>query len=133
MPETPRLPSAEDCVVRELLIRRAADCADMEFLLFENGERWTFADALARVIRLAAGLEAEGVRRGDLVLSWQGNGPMAVTTFLALNHLGAVYVPINTGYRGALLEHVVRNSGARLMLADASLIGRLGAIDTAEL
>lgn len=131
--EAARLPGRDDCVVRELLIRRANEHPEREFLLFESGERWTFADALTRVRRFAAGLEAQGVRQGDFVLSWQGNGPMAVTTFLALNYLGAVYVPINTSYRGALLEHVVRNCGARLMLADGRLIDRLGAIATAWL
>jgi crotonobetaine/carnitine-CoA ligase len=133
MPETARLPSAEECVVRALLTRRAAEQPEREFLLFEPGQRWTFAEALARTEAFAAGLKAQGVRQGDFVLSWQGNSPTAVTTFLALNYLGAVYVPINTGYRGALLEHVVRKSGARLMLADAALVERLGSIDTARL
>jgi crotonobetaine/carnitine-CoA ligase len=129
--EAARLPGRDDCVVRNLLARRAAEHPEREFLLFENGERWTFAEALTRVRCFAAGLELHGVRQGDFVLSWLGNGPMAVTTFLALNYLGAVYVPINTSYRGALLRHVVTNSGARLMLADGRLIDRLGAIDMA--
>jgi crotonobetaine/carnitine-CoA ligase len=133
MPESAELPSREQCVVRNLLIRRAADCADQEFLLFESGESWTFADALARIRKHAAGLKALGVMRGDFVLSWQGNGPMAVTTFLALNFLGAVYVPINTSYRGRLLEHVLSNSRASLMLADGRLIERLASIDRAKL
>ncbi|HUF72493.1 MAG TPA: AMP-binding protein [Gammaproteobacteria bacterium] len=133
MPEAARLPSAEDCVVRALLIRRAAEQPDHEFLLFDGGPRWTFSETLARVERFAAGLQAQGVHQGDFVLSWQGNSPTAVTTFLSLNFLGAVYVPINTGYRGALLEHVIRNSGARVMIADGALLDRLNAIDTAQL
>ena len=40
---------------------------------------------------------------------------------LALNHLGAVYVPVNLAYRGRLLEHVVRISEARLVVAHADL------------
>jgi len=123
----------EQCIVRDLLIRRAAEHPDRDFMLFESGERWTFAQALARVRRHAAGLDSLGVGKGDFVLSWQGNGPTAVTTFLALNYLGAVYVPINTGYRGRLLEHVVRISGARLMLADGRLIDRLAPIDTSRI
>ena len=129
MPESIPLPTQEECVVRELLTRRAATCPDHEFMLFESGECWTYATAYERIARYAAGLEAQGVEQGDFVLSWQGNGPMAVTTFLALNFLGAVYVPINTSYRGGLLEHVVQNSGASLMLGDGRLIDRLATID----
>jgi crotonobetaine/carnitine-CoA ligase len=128
-----RLPAPADCVVRDLLDRQAATGPEREFMLFESGERWTFAAARDRVRRHAAGLAALGVARGDFVLSWQGNGPTAVTTFLALNYLGAVYVPINTSYRGPLLAHVLASSGARLMLADGRLLERLAAIDRAAL
>ena len=133
MTDPHRLPDASECVVRELLRRRASDHTDSEFMLFENGERWTYGQALERVERYAAGLEALGVQQGDFVLSWQGNSPMSVTTFLALNYLGAVYVPINTSYRGGLLEHAIRKSGASLMLADGRLIDRLASIDPVEL
>jgi len=133
MPEPIRLPARDECVVRELLLRRAAEHPERDFVLFEGGERWTYAEALRRVRRAAAGLDALGVRRGDLVLSWQANGPMAVTTFLALNFLGAVYVPINTSYRGAVLEHVVRKSRARLLIGDGRLLERLITVDRGAL
>jgi carnitine-CoA ligase len=129
MHQATELPTCEQCVVRDLLIQRAAECPDAPFMLFDNGERWTFAEALKRVRTHAAGLEALGVQQHDFVLSWQGNSPTAVTTFLALNFLGAVYVPINTSYRGRLLEHVLENSGASLMIADGRLIDRLGAVE----
>jgi len=121
------------CITRDLLIEAAAAHPDRVLFLFDDGQRWTYAETLARVRRLAAGLAALGVRQGEYVLSWQGNGPMAITSFLALNYLGAIYVPINTSYRGALLEHVIRNSGATLMLADGRLLDRLARIDTAAL
>src|SRR5690606_9973147 len=127
------LPARDECVVRELLLRRAAEHPERDFVLFEGGEHWTYAEALRRVRRAAAGLDALGVRRGDLVLSWQANGPMAVTTFLALNFLGAVYVPINTSYRGAVLEHVVRKSRARLLIGDGRLLERLITVDRGAL
>ena len=133
MSNSAKLPARADCVVRELLIAGAARDPDRVLILFENGETWRTAETLERVRRHAAGLAALGVGPGEYVLSWQGNGPLAVTTFLALNFLGAIYVPINTGYRGALLEHVLGNSGARLMIADGRLIERLAAIDLARL
>ncbi len=133
MPQSVALPDRANCVIRDLLHSRASGQPAQDFMLFESGERWTFADALVRVRRYAAGLAAAGVRTGDFVLSWQGNGPMAVTSFLAINYLGAVYVPINTSYRGRSLEHVVANSGARLMLGDGRLLDRLAGVDTASL
>lgn len=127
------VPSNDRCVVGALLDRRAAQCPDVVCMLFESGERWTYGELHSRVRMHAAGLQALGVRQGDFVLSWQGNGPMAITTFLALNYLGAVYVPINTSYRGQLLQHVIANSGATLMIADGRLIDRLSGADTGAL
>jgi crotonobetaine/carnitine-CoA ligase len=131
MSHAANLPARADCVVRELLIARAARDPDRPLILFENDETWSAAAALGQARQYAAGFAALGVKPGDPVLSWQGNGPLAVTTFLALNFLGAIYVPINTGYRGALLEHVLGNSGARLLVADGRLIDRLAGVDTA--
>lgn len=116
-----------------MLARQAVEQPDTALMLFDTGERWTYASALQRARGLAAALERLGVRQGDFVLSWQGNTPLAVATFLALNLLGAVYVPINTSYRGAVLEHVVRNSGARLMLADGRLVERLANVERGAL
>lgn len=70
MPEEPRLPTREECVVRELLLRRAAETPDAGFMQFEGGERWTYAEALECVRRGAAGLERSGVGYGDCVLFW---------------------------------------------------------------
>ena len=51
--------------------------------------------------------ETLGVKQGEHVLSWLPNGPAAVLNWLALNLLGAIYVPINTAYKGRLLQHVI--------------------------
>ncbi len=102
-------------------------------LKFDTGERYTSMELLAAVQRHAAGLQALGVKQDDFVLSWLPNGPLAVLVWLALNHLGAVYVPINTAYKGRLLQHVINNSGARLMIADGALVERLAAINTGQL
>ncbi len=59
--------------------------------------------------------------------------PAALLTYFALNYLGAVIVPINTAYRGGVLEHVIRNSGAALMVADGRLLDRLKGIDLSAL
>ena len=129
----PRMPPSDRCVLGPLLERRARETPDKVFALFEDGTQWTYAQTRAQVARVAAGLAQAGVAQGDFVLSWQGNGPVTLLTWFALNWLGAVYVPINTAYRGGLLAHVIANSDARLMVADARLLERLAEVDLAQL
>ena len=69
----------------------------------------------------AAALQGLGVRKGDRVLAWLPTGMPMMLTWFAANYLGAVFVPINTAYRSKVLEHVINNSGAAVMVAHAEL------------
>jgi len=128
-----RLPAADVCVVPDMLDRQATAQPDKTFLVFEDGEAWSFAETRRRARAAAAGLEALGVVKGDHVLSWLPNGREAILTWFGLNILGAVYVPINTSYRGGLLEHVVALSDATLMISHAQLLPRLADVGRAKL
>ena len=124
----PRVPAAEACVLKPVLERWAREKPDAVFARFEDGSEWTWAQTLQVTRRTAAGLQALGVQQGDHVLSWLPNGPDAIRVWFALNYLGAVYVPVNLAYRGQLLEHAIRVSQARLMVAHAALADRLAGL-----
>ncbi|MEN0073154.1 MAG: AMP-binding protein [Paracraurococcus sp.] len=130
----PRLPAAADCVLRTLVDQRAATVPERVYALFDaDGTRWTYADLAHWTRRFAAGFQRLGVRQGDIVLTWLPNGPHALAAWFGLNYLGAVSMPVNTAYRGALLRHVVHLSGARLLVGDARLLPRLAEIETGPL
>jgi len=126
-------PPRETTVLADLLAHWAAHTPQQVFAVFEDGSSWTYAQALATVRATARGLQQLGVRQGDPVLVWLPNGADCLRTWFAINCLGAVYVSINTAYRGGLLEHVVRNSGARLAITLAPLAERLALVDLAQL
>lgn len=128
-----RVPAPGLCVLRLLLERHAARCPDKVFARFQDGSEWTYAQTLAQVQRTAAGFQALGVRQGENVHSWLPNGPDAIRVWFALNYIGAVYVPLNVSYRGRILEHAIRLSGARLIVAHAALTERLADIDRGAL
>lgn len=116
-----------------LVDRWAAETPDKVFVKFDDGREWTYALLRDLVTRSAVGFEALGVERGEHVSSWLPNGPEALRTFFGLNYVGAVYVPINTAYKGRLLEHVIENSDAKVMVAHADLVDRLKEVDLAKL
>ena len=128
-----RTPPREDTVLSCLLQRWAADTPDQVFAVFDDGHEWTYAQTLAEVQRTALGLQRLGVCQGDHVLAWLPNGADCLRTWFAINHLGAVYVSINTAYRGGLLADVVHNSGARLVITIATLAERLATVNLAAL
>lgn len=131
--QDPRVPAREDCVVRYLIDKWAKETPDTVYAIFENGQTWTYKELREAVIGVAAGLAKRGVGQGDHVAVWLFGGREGILTFFAINYLGAVFVPFNTAYKGGLLEHVLKNSDARLLVSHKDLVPRLADVDTADL
>lgn len=123
-----RLPAREDCVLKYMLETRAARHPQRRLALFEDDSSWTYADCLADVRAAAAGLQRLGVRPGDRVLAWLPTGRPMVLTWFAANYLGAVFVPLNTAYKGEVLAHVVNAAEAAIMVAHHALLPRLAGL-----
>lgn len=118
-----------DCaVLRYMLDRHAEERGEDTFVHFHDGPVWSYAETRDRVRRRAAALRAEGVGQGDPVLTFLGNGPELLTTWFAINYIGAVYVPLNTALVGGALEHVLGDCGAALMVARPDLAERIADI-----
>jgi crotonobetaine/carnitine-CoA ligase len=123
------MPRREDCVLKAILDERAARIPERRIALFEDGTEWTWSECREQARAQAAALQALGIRAGDRVIAWLPGGPDLVRAWFAINYLGAIFVPLNTAYRGATLAHVVNACRARLMLAHAGLVERLDGLD----
>lgn len=129
----PAPPAREDCVLRDLLDSRAQRCPDRICARFEDGSTLTYAECRAQTRAVAAALHTQGVRKGDRVFVWLPSGKAMVLSWFAINYLGAVYVPLNTAYKGAVLQHVVNAAAGAVMIAHPSLADRLQGLDLPHL
>lgn len=75
--------------------------------------------------RLAALLRQRGIRKGDRVAYLGENTPQFLLTLFGTVQLGAVFVPVNTRLAPPEIEHVLRDSGARLLIHDPEFTERL--------
>ena len=126
-------PKAEDAVIPRLLARGARDYPDDLCVRFDSGLEWRYGQAWDLARRSAAALAGLGVAAGERVLVWLPNGAPLIRAWFGLNTLGAVFVPLNVAYRGAVLEHVIRLTGASLIIAHSGLVEHLAGIDTGSL
>jgi len=67
--------------------------------------------------RLASALLSIGVRRHDRVAVVLLNRIEAVEVALACSRVGAIFVPINARLKARQIEHILRDSGARVLFA----------------
>ena len=99
------------------LLNALADSApDHEFLVYGD-ERWTYGAFRYEVARIAAGLHAHGVRRGDNVGLLMGNCSEWLTVMFAALSLGARAVAVNTWFRSHELRHVFARMDMKLLVA----------------
>ena len=86
-----------------------------------TGRRWTYADLWTDAGRLAAGLTAHGVTRGDVVVFDLFNGGEFVLVWLAAQRLGAIAAPINFRLSAGEVAHVLDDSRPAAFVYDAAL------------
>jgi len=119
---------AADDFVLGGLVRTAADRhGDRAFLQFGALTR-SFAEVDRLTNSVANGLAAFGVERGSKVAIMAPNALAFVDAWLGTVKLGAVYVPINTDYRGNILRYQLGKADVTHMLIDPAFLERLDAV-----
>jgi acetyl-CoA synthetase len=90
----------------------------------EDGDRreWTFAELSRAVTRLAEGLVALGVEPGDRVAIYMPMCPEVAVASHACAHIGAIQVPIFSGFAAPAVRQRLLDAEARVVItADRSL------------
>lgn len=84
-----------------------------------SGRRWSYAELLADVRRLATGLLQAGISTGDRVGIWAPNCAEWVLTQYAAAEIGAILVNVNPAYRSHELAYALKQSGAAMVISAA--------------
>ena len=127
----PALPRERWTLV-EAVRHQARAQGEREFLSFENGERFSFAEFDRLTDCLATALANLGLTAGDRILGLLTNSKEFMITMIATHKLRAVFVPVNTELRGGFLEHQIINSSPRIIVVDDNLMGRFSSFDPSE-
>jgi fatty-acyl-CoA synthase len=105
-----------DCTVGELLEEMARKYPEREALVYSDRDlKYTYRQLNARVDRVAKGMLALGIGKGDHVGIWATNVPDWLTVFYATARIGAVFVTVNTSYRPSELEYVMQQSDMKAL------------------
>jgi fatty-acyl-CoA synthase len=99
----------------ERTIERAGDRDAL--ICTHQGVRYSYAEFGQAVQRLAAGMLAAGLRRGDRAGVWGPNRAEWTLVQYATAELGVILVNINPAYRTSELEYALGQSGCRVLFA----------------
>lgn len=98
----------------------AREVPQLPFIRMASGE-WSYGQFDALVDAAAAGLARAGVARGAIVSLMLPNCIEFLVVWFALARLGATAAPVNTAFRGQVLEDAINLVESRLLVAHASL------------
>ncbi len=100
-----------DYTLGGILEKYAFETPDQEFIVYPDRDlRFTYSEFNARVDKLAKGLMYTGVGVGDKVGIWANNVPDWLTFMFATAKIGAVLVTINTNYKLAEMEYLLKDA-----------------------
>lgn len=116
----------QDTVI-DALDRAVADQPESILLDF-GGDLFSYSDVDTLSNRMAHALEDLGLQRGETLVSMLDNNVDAVVSWLAVNKLSAVSVPINTALRGAFLAHQISDADCKILICEADYLERVAAI-----
>ena len=113
-------PAVRRQTLSDLLRRTAARLPDKPGIVCGN-TCWTWRQFDALVSRLAAGLHAQGVAKGEPVGVLARNSHGFAALRFALARLGAVLVPVNFMLNADEAAYILRHAGVKLLAVDSGL------------
>lgn len=86
-----------------------------------TGRSWSYGDLNRETCRIAAGLRSLGIGRGDVVGVMLPMVPEAVAAMLAIPKIGAIVLPLFSGFgAGALEDRLIDGGAVAIITADGS-------------
>lgn len=108
------------------LVRTQAAANPDHAAVIAGAETVSYRTLAARVDRLAAGLRARhGIGPGDFVAIHLDRSADFIVSLLAIQSVGAAYVPLDIDYPADLLETIITDSGSKAVISREALAGRL--------
>ena len=95
----------------------AAACPDIQAVTYTTMPfRRTWAELDSETDRIAKGLLALGLKKGDHLAIWATNVPEWLLTLFATAKIGAVLVTVNTNYKSFEIEYLLKQSDSKALV-----------------
>lgn len=108
----PREPELVHITLGKLLALQSSKCTNLECLVVPwTSSRWTYRELKEEADRVAKGMIAMGIAKGDRVGILAGNCEQYVSIFFATAQIGAILVLLNATYTPTELSHALDHTG----------------------
>ncbi len=102
------------------VVREHAAARPQQPALVQGDRQLTFAELDALMDRVAAALQRDGVRAGDVIALCGSTTPQQAALFLGGLRAGALVAPLAPSVTAATFASMLRDADARLLFVDAA-------------
>jgi acyl-CoA ligase (AMP-forming) (exosortase A-associated) len=102
------------------LVLRSAERVPGNVALWSGRDRWSYGQLSEALANVASGLLRLGLGSRDRVAVFLPKSFEAVVAFFATSRAGGTFVPVNPVLKAAQVAHILRDSGARVLITSAS-------------
>ena len=106
-----------------VILRETADASPGKAVAVHAGGQMTYGELDALSDRLAAGLEAAGLRPGDAVALQLPNIPQFLVAYFGILKAGGVAVPLNVLLKAPEVAFYLGDSGAKILITWEGVLG----------
>ena len=110
--------------VNKMLMRSVEMFPDKRFAVSGDWEI-SYGKLNDKVNSCANSLKKLGVKKGTKVALFLRNSPAFIYSWFAISKLGGVYVPINTEYKGDILQYQLNKADVSHIVLDSDFVERL--------
>ncbi len=112
-------------ILPHLIERWARETPDRQFIRNVQGRSLSYGEFHGDVLQWAAAFQRLGVRKGETVVTMLPTDIDSHLAWLGCSWIGAIEVPVNTMNRGRLLEYIIKDSQARLVVIAGRYLDQL--------
>lgn len=117
----------EDMTLPGTLYRTVTRAPEKEIIKFTTGGSHRADEVWERAAKVGGLLRELGVRAGDRVTIMVSNRFEFIEAMFGATLIGAVFVPLNTAMRGPILEHMLRDSDAAVVVVEQDFLAVIAA------
>jgi len=107
------------------MLRNSAERSPDKEALVHGAERLSYREVEEQTARIASGLIARGIRRGDRVGIYLDASVAQVLAIFAVSKAGAVFVPINGQLFGDQVAHIARDCGMKALITTSAKLSEI--------
>ena len=119
------LSEPKNWVISKLIFNQCKKDPKFEIIEFTDGCKWTYHNLWSFTLKAANQLNKIGAKKGENIVVIIDNPKKFIPLWLAASFLGMIFIPINTGLRGDVLEHQIKISSPKIIIVEEKYIDRI--------